>query len=90
MIGGANSAGQAALFLASRGSRVRLVVRADDLGIEMSSYLATRILADSRIELHLGTEVVGVDVATIWTRSCSRARSEELGRACPARDSSAS
>jgi thioredoxin reductase (NADPH) len=61
VIGGANSAGQAALFLASRGSRVRLVVRADDLGIEMSSYLATRILADSRIQLHLGTEVVGVD-----------------------------
>jgi thioredoxin reductase (NADPH) len=61
VIGGANSAGQAALFLASRGSRVRLVVRADDLGIEMSSYLATRILVHSRIELHLGTEVVGVD-----------------------------
>jgi thioredoxin reductase (NADPH) len=61
VIGGANSAGQAALFLASRGSRVRLVVRADDLGIAMSSYLATRILVDSRIELHLGTEVVGVD-----------------------------
>jgi thioredoxin reductase (NADPH) len=61
VIGGANSAGQAALFLASRGSRVRLVMRANDLGIEMSSYLATRILVDSRIELHLGTEVVGVD-----------------------------
>ena len=61
VIGGANSAGQAALFLASRGSRVRLVVRADDLEAEMSSYLATRILVDSRIELHLGTEVVGVD-----------------------------
>ena len=61
VIGGANSAGQAALFLASRGSRVRLVVRADDLGIGMSSYLATRILVDSRIELHLSTEVVGVD-----------------------------
>jgi thioredoxin reductase (NADPH) len=60
VIGGANSAGQAALFLASRGSRVRLVVRADDLGIEMSSYLATRILVDSRIELHLSTEVVAV------------------------------
>jgi len=61
VIGGANSAGQAALFLASRGLRVRLVVRADDLGIGMSSYLANRILVDSRIELHLGTEVVGVD-----------------------------
>ncbi len=92
VIGGANSAGQAALFLASRGSQVRLVVRADDLGIAMSSYLATRILVDSRIELHLGTEVVGSEstVATIWTRSCSRTRSEGLGRACPARDSSAS
>jgi thioredoxin reductase (NADPH) len=61
VIGGANSAGQAALFLAGRGSRVRLVVRADDLGIGMSSYLATRVLVDSRIEVHLSTEVVGVD-----------------------------
>jgi thioredoxin reductase (NADPH) len=61
VIGGANSAGQAALFLASRGSRVRLVVRADDLRIEMSTYLATRILADNRIEVHLGTEVMGVE-----------------------------
>jgi thioredoxin reductase (NADPH) len=61
VIGGANSSGQAALFLASRGSQVRLVVRADDLETEMSSYLATRIHVDSRIELHLGTEVVGVD-----------------------------
>jgi thioredoxin reductase (NADPH) len=61
VVGGANSAGQAALFLASRGSRVRLVVRGDDLGAEMSSYLANRVLADSRIEVNLGTEVVGVD-----------------------------
>ncbi len=61
VIGGANSAGQAALFLASRGLRVRLVVRAEDLGFGMSSYLATRILADSRIEVYPGTEVVGVD-----------------------------
>src|SRR6202022_4738873 len=30
-------------------------------GIGMSSYLATRILVDSRIDVHLGTEVVGVD-----------------------------
>ena len=45
--------------VAGRGSG--LVVRADDLGIEMSSYLATRILVDSRIDVHLGTEVVGVD-----------------------------
>lgn len=61
VIGGANSAGQAALFLTSRGLRVRLVVRADDLGTGMSSYLATRILVESRIEVHLSTEVVGVD-----------------------------
>jgi thioredoxin reductase (NADPH) len=61
VIGGANSAGQAALFLASRGLQVRLVVRADDLGMAMSSYLATRILVDSRIEVHLDTQVVGVE-----------------------------
>jgi thioredoxin reductase (NADPH) len=61
VIGGANSAGQATLYLASRGAQVHLVVRGDDLGAEMSSYLANRILADSRIEVHLGTEVVEVD-----------------------------
>ncbi len=61
VVGGANSAGQAALFLAGRGTHVRLVVRGPDLERGMSRYLTERIEADARIEVHTGTEVVAVD-----------------------------
>ncbi len=60
MIGGANSAGQAALFLAESRSRVHLVVRADDLGKEMSAYLVDRVVADPRISVHTGTQVTAL------------------------------
>lgn len=60
VIGGANSAGQAALFLASRAAAVRLVIRGGDIFAGMSSYLADRILADTRIEVRSGTEVVAL------------------------------
>ncbi|HVS43563.1 MAG TPA: FAD-dependent oxidoreductase [Candidatus Dormibacteraeota bacterium] len=57
VVGGANSAGQAALFLAPRFDRVHLVVRGSDLGAGMSQYLVERVVADPRIEVHTGTEV---------------------------------
>ena len=57
VVGGANSAGQAALYLASRGSPVTLAVRGSDLGAEMSSYLAERVTADPRITVRTSTEV---------------------------------
>ncbi len=61
VVGGANSAGQASLFLAERTGRVHLVVRAGDLGAGMSRYLVDRVLADPRIEVHTSTEVVALD-----------------------------
>jgi len=61
VVGGANSAGQAALALAANGCRVRLVVRAADLGAQMSSYLTDRIAEDGRIDVHTGTQVVALD-----------------------------
>ncbi len=64
VVGGANSAGQASLFLASRGAHVRLVVRGTDLADGMSRYLADRIIADPRIDLHTGTDVVEVNGST--------------------------
>ncbi len=67
VVGGANSAGQAALFLASRGAHVRLVVRSMDLAKGMSQYLADRIVADPRIDLHAGSEVVEVSGDTTLT-----------------------
>jgi thioredoxin reductase (NADPH) len=58
VVGGANSAGQAALFLASRQKKVRLVVRSGDIAAGMSRYLVDRVLADPQIEVHSETEVV--------------------------------
>lgn len=60
VLGGANSAGQAALFLASRDMDVHLVVRSADIGKSMSQYLVDRVNADSRIDVHVGTQVVDV------------------------------
>jgi thioredoxin reductase (NADPH) len=61
VVGGANSAGQATLYLASRGSAVTLVVRGQDLFEGMSSYLADRLLADPRVTIRTSTEVVRLD-----------------------------
>jgi thioredoxin reductase (NADPH) len=60
VVGGANSAGQASLFLASRSSTVDLVVRKDDLSAGMSDYLVRRVREHPRIEIHLGSEVTGL------------------------------
>lgn len=60
VIGGANSAGQAALFLAGRGCAVTLVVRSGDLYAGMSSYLAHRVEADPAIDVRLETEVIAL------------------------------
>ena len=61
VVGGANSAGQAALFLASRGSDVTIAIRAADIRAGMSSYLVDRIHADVRITVRTTTEVTGLE-----------------------------
>ena len=60
VVGGANSAGQASLYLAGRGSEVSLVVRGDELRARMSAYLADRIQSHPRITVHTGTEIAGL------------------------------
>jgi thioredoxin reductase (NADPH) len=57
VIGGGNSAGQAALFLAARTRRVYLLIRGDDLGKSMSSYLVGRISNTPNVELLANTEI---------------------------------
>jgi thioredoxin reductase (NADPH) len=59
VVGGANSAGQAALHLARYARRVTLVVRAGSLAAGMSHYLIREILATPNVEIRLGTSVVG-------------------------------
>jgi thioredoxin reductase (NADPH) len=51
VVGGGNSAGQAAVFLAEQASRVLLLIRGDDLNKNMSSYLVRRIEQTNNIEL---------------------------------------
>jgi thioredoxin reductase (NADPH) len=59
IVGGANSAGQAALHFAEHARRVSLVVRADALEKSMSTYLVERIEARENIEVLTRTTVVG-------------------------------
>src|SRR4029077_17648912 len=61
VVGGGNSAGQAALFLAEAGSRVSIIIRGPDLGKDMSRYLVDRIEADRRIEVRTSTPVSGLE-----------------------------
>jgi thioredoxin reductase (NADPH) len=60
VVGGGNSAGQAALHLASRARSVRVVVRGKALSVTMSRYLLDRIERSPRIEVMTETEVVAV------------------------------
>ena len=60
VVGGANSAGQAAVFLAERAKRVHMLIRSDALSGTMSRYLISRIDAHPRIEQHTRTEIVGL------------------------------
>ena len=57
VVGGGNSAGQAAVFLAGQVRKVYLVIRGDDLYKNMSSYLARRIEQTPNIEVLRNTEV---------------------------------
>lgn len=60
VVGGGNSAGQAAMFLATHAGSVQLVLREEDLRENMSDYLASRIEQSARIDVVFGTEVTAV------------------------------
>jgi thioredoxin reductase (NADPH) len=63
LVGGGNSAGQAAVFLAAYARRVNLTVRSSGLDASMSRYLIDRIAATPNIELRVNTEVTGLSGA---------------------------
>ncbi|UZK70359.1 FAD-dependent oxidoreductase [Sphingomonas sp. S1-29] len=60
LVGGGNSAGQAVVFLAPQVKKLHLVVRRD-LGETMSRYLVDRIAALGNVEVHVGSEIVGLE-----------------------------
>jgi thioredoxin reductase (NADPH) len=61
LVGGGNSAGQAAVFLSGHARRVHMVIRGGGLGASMSRYLIERIEAAPNIELIFNAEVVGLE-----------------------------
>ncbi len=61
VVGGANSAGQAAVYLAQTARKVYMCVRRDGLAETMSRYLIQRITENPKIELVCNTEIVGME-----------------------------
>ena len=60
IVGGGNSAGQAAVFLSQWAGSVTILIRSDDLAATMSQYLIDRIEASDKISVQPHTEVAGV------------------------------
>ena len=61
VVGGGNSAGQAAAFLSQTASKLHMMVRAGELSSTMSRYLIQRLTENPRIEIHYNTEITGLD-----------------------------
>jgi thioredoxin reductase (NADPH) len=82
IVGGGNSAGQAAMFLSRHARHVYMLVRSKGLAASMSDYLIQRIDASPRITLICETEITGLDGGHIlehvtWT---NRAKGESETR----------
>jgi len=64
VVGGGNSAGQAAVFLSQTARKVYMLVRSSELSSTMSRYLVQRIEENPAIEMHYKTEIVGLEGGT--------------------------
>lgn len=74
VVGGGNSAGQAAVFLAQTARRVHMLVRSQGLADSMSRYLIQRIEENPGIEVHYKTELVCLEGDTHLERVTWRER----------------
>ena len=61
VVGGGNSAGQAAVFLSQNAKKVHMLVRGPELASTMSRYLIQRLVENPRIEMHYSTEITALD-----------------------------
>jgi thioredoxin reductase (NADPH) len=64
VVGGGNSAGQAAVRFSRYASRVTLVIRGSTLGASMSQYLVSKVSELDNVEVRTRTEVVGLEADT--------------------------
>jgi thioredoxin reductase (NADPH) len=78
VVGGGNSAGQAALFLAKQGSQVTIVIRGESLHSSMSAYLIDRIEASPNIDVATRTEVTELHGSDRLTAITTTNRSREV------------
>jgi thioredoxin reductase (NADPH) len=79
LVGGGNSAGQAAVFLSTHAKKVWMLVRGAGLAASMSQYLIERIAATPNIELLTRTEVVGFEGTPETGVTATRWRNRDTG-----------
>jgi thioredoxin reductase (NADPH) len=84
IVGGGNSAGQAAVFLSGHAKHVHIVVRSDGLAASMSRYLIQRIEAAPNITLHVRKRIVELQGDDKLERICWQSEGGEV-RTAPAR-----
>jgi thioredoxin reductase (NADPH) len=75
LVGGGNSAGQAAVFLSGHARKIHMVIRGGGLGASMSRYLIERIEAAANIELIFNAEITGLEGVKDTSLECVRWRS---------------
>lgn len=79
VVGGANSAGQAAVYLAQTAKHVYMLVRSDGLSDTMSRYLIRRIEENPAIELRTNTEIVKIEGTDHLERvHCRNSKTQEV------------
>jgi thioredoxin reductase (NADPH) len=83
VVGGGNSAGQAAVYLSATSRKVYMLVRSGRLSDTMSRYLIQRIEENPAIEIHYKTEIVGLEgdehlERVIWRDSAEGASTHDI------------
>jgi thioredoxin reductase (NADPH) len=80
LVGAGNSAGQAVVYLAPKVKQLHMIVRGPSLDATMSRYLIDRIAALPNVEIHTGTDVIGLTRAGSDVLSSATFRNRASGR----------
>ena len=79
IVGGGNSAGQAAMFFSNYAAEVKVLVRGEGLKLSMSQYLIGEIASKANIEVVPFTQIAAVEGEIIWS-DCDPCLSTPLGK----------
>ncbi|MEL6746743.1 MAG: FAD-dependent oxidoreductase [Pseudomonadota bacterium] len=84
VVGGGNSAGQAAMYLSRKASHVHVLVRGPSLAASMSQYLSSRLESEPRITVHYGAQIDALrgtdqlEAVTVRQQTGSEARTWDI------------